>query len=349
MQAPLATPDMLLRISAPMLRSTRAFAPTSTRPVSTGRPSRLDVVAKARRGLSELLSINGKVPESVGKRAPLKPGLLSPPRPVPAHIPRPPYADTGALPDWDSTPQFHDAAGLEKMRAACKLAAQVLDHAGSLVAPGITTDAIDAAVHKMAIDAGAYPSPLNYGKFPKSVCTSVNECICHGIPDNRPLQAGDIVNIDVTVYLDGYHGDTSRMFYVGEVSEGAKRLCVATTEALMAGIGACGPGAPLKGIGHAIQAVAEKHKFNLSKSFIGHGVGTVFHSSPHVFHTRNNEPGVMTPGMTFTIEPMLCEGSAREKFWKDGWTAVTSDGGLSAQQEHTLLITDNGVEILTVS
>ena len=139
------------------------------------------------------------------------------------------------------------------------------------------------------------------------------------------------------------------MFHVGEVSPAAARLCQATTEALMAGINVCGPGALFKGIGHAIHKVADSYKFNLSKSFIGHGVGTVFHCSPHVLHTRNNEPGVMTPGMTFTIEPMLCEGSAREKFWKDNWTAVTTDGGLSAQQEHTLLITETGVDILTLS
>jgi methionyl aminopeptidase len=287
---------------------------------------------------------------SSSSRALLRPGIVTPGGAVPSHIPRPPYADTGALPEWDSNLQIHKTPEeLSKMRAACKLAAQVLDYAGTLVKPGVTTDAIDQAVHKMIIDAGAYPSPLNYGKFPKSVCTSVNECICHGIPDDRQLVEGDIINIDVTVFLNGYHGDTSRMFHVGQVSPEAARLCKATTEALMAGINACGPGAPLKGIGHAIHNVADSYKLNLSKSFIGHGVGTVFHCSPHVVHTRNNEPGVMVPGQTFTIEPMLCIGSAREKFWKDGWTAVTTDGSLSAQQEHTLLITENGVEILTVA
>lgn len=337
---------------------------------------------------------------------------------VPASIPRPPYAESGAFPEWDPRPQVHDEAGLVKMRAACKLAAEVLNHAGTLVKPGVTTDEIDKAVHKMIIDAGAYPSPLNYGKFPKSVCTSVNEVICHGIPDSRPLQEGDIVNIDVTVYLNvsigmprpgrflncllsgeashtsivypklksspkhgvyivlanrhaclsstslkhffdplsstssffqGYHGDTSRMFAVGAVSDTAQRLMAATTEALFAGIKVCGPGVPINAIGNAIQKVADAHKFTLCKTFVGHGVGTVFHSYPHVMHCRNNEPGSMVPGMTFTIEPMLCEGTAREKFWKDGWTAVTADGKLSAQQEHTLLITETGVEVLTVA
>lgn len=253
------------------------------------------------------------------------------------------------MPEWDTRPQLHDAGGITKMRAAGNLAARVLDFAGSLVRPGITTDEIDRAVHSMIVNAGAYPSPLNYGGFPKSVCTSVNECICHGIPDSRVLQEGDILNIDVTVYLHGYHGDTSRMFTVGQVSEAAKRLCKATTEALMAGIDVCGPGVRFSAIGNAIQNVADKYKYSLCKSFVGHGVGTVFHAYPHILHHRNNEPGVMEPGMTFTIEPMLCEGSSREKFWRDGWTAVTADGGLSAQQEHTLLITASGVDILTES
>jgi methionyl aminopeptidase len=188
------------------------------------------------------------------KRAPLKPGSVSPRLEVPTHITRPPYADTGRMPEWDTRPQMHDAGGVEKMRAAGHLAARVLDYAGSLVRPGITTEEIDRAVHAMIIDAGAYPSPLNYGGFPKSVCTSVNECICHGIPDSRALQEGDILNIDVTVYLKGYHGDASGMFTVGQVSEAAQRLCKATTEALMAGISVCGPGVRFSAIGNAIQA-----------------------------------------------------------------------------------------------
>eukprot|EP00889_Picochlorum_renovo_P000641 jgi/Picre1/27671/NNA_000635.t1 len=159
-------------------------------------------------------------------------------------------------------------------------------------------------------------------EFPQIGVYSVNECICHGIPDSRKLQEGDIVNIDVTVYLNGYHGDTSRMFKVGKVSEE---------------------------IGKAIQKVADSYGYTSSRSFVGHGVGTVFHAYPHILHYRNNEPGVMQPGMTFTIEPMLCEKSAKEKFWKDNWTAVTADGGLSAQQEHTILITEDGHEILTLA
>lgn len=308
-------------------------------------------------------------------RAPLKPGTVSPPGDVPAHIPKPSWADTGKMPPWDPNPQIHTPENLEKMRASCKLAAEVLNLAGSLVKPGVTTEEIDRAVHEACINAGAYPSPLNYGNFPKSVCTSVNECICHGIPDSRKLQEGDIVNIDVTVYLNvrsssasfvthtgrimglivimctlqGYHGDTSRMFKVGKVSEGASRLCTATTEALMSAINLCAPGVRFAEIGKAIQKVADSYGYTSSRSFVGHGVGTVFHAYPHILHYRNNEPGVMQPGMTFTIEPMLCEKSAKEKFWKDNWTAVTADGGLSAQQEHTILITEDGHEILTLA
>eukprot|EP00890_Picochlorum_soloecismus_P002910 jgi/Picsp_1/361/NSC_00359-R2_methionine aminopeptidase len=306
------------------------------------------IVTCARKGLSELLSMKSSKNKKNDDRPALKPGAVSPAHGVPAHIPRPPYAESGVMPPWDTRPQIHSPENLEKMRAACKLAANVLNHAGSLVKPGVTTEEIDRAVHQATIEAGAYPSPLNYGKFPKSVCTSVNECICHGIPDSRPLREGDIVNIDVTVYLNGYHGDTSRMFKVGKVSEEASRLCTATTEALTAGISVCGPGAKFSAIGDAIQTVADSYKYSLSKAFVGHGVGSVFHSYPHILHYRNYEPGVMEPGMTFTIEPMLCEGSAKEKFWKDNWTAVTIDGGLSAQQEHTILITDDGCEILTL-
>ncbi|KAL4445910.1 hypothetical protein ABPG77_009109 [Micractinium sp. CCAP 211/92] len=315
------------------------------RSIRSSRPVGLEVVSQARKGLSELLSLTKK--DEPERPPPLRPGKVSPKLEVPPHIPRPPYADSGMMPDWDPNPQIHDAAGIEKMRAAGRLAAQVLEMAGKMVAPGVTTDEIDKAVHKMIIEAGAYPSPLNYGRFPKSVCTSVNECICHGIPDSRALREGDIINIDVTVYLDGYHGDTSRMFYVGEVSPAARQLCETTKEALNAAIKICGPGVPIKEIGRTIHAIGEKHKYGVVKVFVGHGVGTVFHSWPHVAHHRNNEPGVMQKGMTFTIEPMFTAGKPNERYWADGWTAVTTDGSLSAQWEHTLLVTDNGVEILT--
>lgn len=198
----LSSNTMLLKLS-PITRHT-AFSAFLMPTVLKPRPQhKLDITAQARRGLSELLSMNNdKDKQSIHGRQPLKPGEVSPRRDVPPHIPRPPYADSGKMPDWDMNPQTHNAEGLSKMREACTLAARVLKYAGTLVKPGITTDEIDRAVHEMIIDAGAYPSPLNYGNFPKSVCTSVNECICHGIPDSRQLQEGDIVNIDVTVYLN---------------------------------------------------------------------------------------------------------------------------------------------------
>jgi methionyl aminopeptidase len=180
------------------------------------------------------------------------------------------------------------------------------------------------------------------------VCTSVNECICHGIPDSRPLQDGDIVNIDVTVYKDGYHGDTSAMFYAGNVSEAAKKLCEVTKTALEAGIKVCGPGVRISQIGKAIHAVAEHHRYGVVRDFVGHGVGEAFHSQPVVPHHRNNEQATMVAGQTFTIEPMLTEGSIKGRTWKDGWTVVTLDGSLCAQWEHTILITDDGCEVLTV-
>ncbi|KAI8476439.1 MAG: methionine aminopeptidase [Monoraphidium minutum] len=281
-------------------------------------------------------------------REPLRPHTVSPKRDVPPHIPLPPYAASGKLPGLNNRFEVHDAAGIERMRASCKLAARVLQHAGSLVRPGVTTDEIDAAVHAMVVEAGAYPSPLNYGKFPKSVCTSVNEVLCHGIPDSRALRDGDIINIDVTVYLNGYHGDTSAMFYVGEPSPVARRLCDATREALDAAIKVCGPDAPIRNIGDAVATVAKKHKFQVSKDFIGHGVGKVFHAAPHVQHTRNLDMSKMQVNSTFTIEPIMAEGTARMVEWNDGWTCVTADGGLAAQAEHTILITPAGAEVLTL-
>ncbi|CAG9467397.1 unnamed protein product [Pedinophyceae sp. YPF-701] len=266
---------------------------------------------------------------------------------VPDNIAKPPYADTGVSPPWSSDIEVHDAEGIKKMRASGKLAAEVLTMAGTMVKAGVTTDEIDRAVHKMIVDAGAYPSPLNYGNFPKSVCTSINECMCHGIPDSRPLQDGDIMNIDVTVYLDGHHGDCSRMFYCGAVSDAAKRLCDVNRLALEEAIKVCGPGVPFREIGAAIEKVAKKHKLSINRDFVGHGVGKVFHASPAVYPCRNMDPAKMQLNQTFTIEPIFTLGSDRYRMWDDKWTAVTRDGSLAAQHEHTLLITENGAEILT--
>lgn len=233
------------------------------------------------------------------------------------------------------------------MRSSGRLAAQVLEYAGTLVKPGITTDEIDEAVHQMIIDNGAYPSPLGYGGFPKSVCTSVNECICHGIPDSRALEDGDIINIDVTVYLNGYHGDTSKTFFCGDVDAEARQLVEVTKECLYKAIAICAPGVEFKKIGKTIHDHADKYRFGVVRQFVGHGVGQVFHADPVILHYRNNDAGHMVFGQTFTIEPMLTMGSINPIMWDDDWTVVTADGSLSAQFEHTLLITEGGAEILT--
>lgn len=285
------------------------------------------------------------LPESKRKR--LRPGKVSPCLHVPSHIQRPPYVNTRQFPGISSGPEVHDERGIECMRASGRLAAQVLECAGTLVKAGITTDEIDQAVHQMIIDNGAYPSPLGYGGFPKSVCTSVNECICHGIPDSRSLEDGDIINIDVTVYLNGYHGDTSATFLCGDVEDEAKKLVEVTREALNKAISICGPGVEYNKIGKTIHDHADKFKFGVVRQFVGHGVGQVFHADPIILHFRNNERGRMLLGQTFTIEPMLTIGSTDSVIWSDNWTAVTADGSLSAQFEHTILITENGAEILT--
>ncbi|XP_021274989.1 methionine aminopeptidase 1D, chloroplastic/mitochondrial isoform X2 [Herrania umbratica] len=286
-----------------------------------------------------------EVPNS--KRKCLRPGKLSPRRLVPNHIQRPPYVKTRMAPGIASGPEVHDLKGIECMRASGRLAAQVLNYAGTLVKPGITTDEIDQAVHQMIIDNGAYPSPLGYGGFPKSVCTSVNECICHGIPDSRPLEDGDIINIDVTVYLNGCHGDTSATFLCGDVDEEASNLVKVTKECLDKAISICAPGVEFKKIGKTIHDHADKFRYGVVRQFVGHGVGRVFHADPVVLHFRNNDGGCMVLNQTFTIEPMLTIGSINPEMWDDNWTVVTSDGSLSAQFEHTILITEDGAEILT--
>lgn len=285
-----------------------------------GRLNHFNPVSGGRRGISELLNLRGggkgddkKKKKSNSdsdspRRPPLRPHPISARLPVPDSVEKPPYVDAGGEVPYEGGYQVQDEAGIKAMRASGLLAAQVLDAAGALVRPGVSTDEIDKFVHKMCIDAAAYPSPLTYGGFPKSVCTSVNECICHGIPDARVLQEGDVLNIDVTVFLGGHHGDTSRMFYVGEVSSEAKRLCETTARALDAAVAICRPRVPFNKIGETIHAIADSEKLGVVKEFVGHGVGRVFHSNPVILHCRNREPGVMKEGMTFTIEPMLCLG-----------------------------------------
>jgi len=236
------------------------------------------------------------------------------------------------------------------MRRAGAAAAEVLIIAGEMVAPGVSTDAIDARVHEEAVARNAYPSPLNYRGFPKSVCTSINEVICHGIPDSRQLRDGDIINIDVTLYLDGVHGDTSCTFLVGDVDDVSTMLVVETRASLYHAINTVKHGTPLNAIGKAIEAHAKKFGLGVVRDFIGHGVGTEFHSNlqiPHYFHPRLTRP--METGMSFTIEPMLTLGSIDCLVWEDDWTAVTDDGRRTAQFEHTMVVTDDGVELMTVT
>ncbi|KAK3010391.1 hypothetical protein RJ639_011705 [Escallonia herrerae] len=299
-------------------------------------------------GLTNLLFNRRNIDEVANsQRKRLRPGKVSPYRPVPDHIPRPPYVSSRKPPGISSGPEVHNEKGISCMRASGRLAAQVLQYAGTLVKPGITTDEIDQAVHQMIVDNGAYPSPLGYGGFPKSVCTSVNECICHGIPDSRALEDGDIINIDVTVYLNGYHGDTSATFFCGDVDDNARKLVEVTKESLSKAISICAPGVEFKKIGKMIHDHADKHRYGVVQQFVGHGVGRVFHSDPVILHFRNNDRGQMVLNQTFTIEPMLTMGSINPIMWDDNWTVVTEDGSLSAQFEHTILITNDGAEILT--
>lgn len=234
------------------------------------------------------------------------------------------------------------------MRKAGAAAAEILLHAGKFVAAGVTTDKIDEVVHAKTLEYGGYPSPLNYRGFPKSVCTSVNEVICHGIPDSRPLAEGDIVNVDVTIYLDGVHGDTSATFCVGEVDPDSRRLVAETRNALDAAIAEVRAGVPVNVIGRAIENHARLHRLGVVRDFIGHGIGTEFHSAlaiPHYYDRRADR--LLDAGMSFTIEPMLTLGGHELYVWDDHWTAVTADGRRTAQFEHTLLCTDDGVEVLT--
>ncbi len=248
--------------------------------------------------------------------------------------------------------EIHTPADFEGMRKAGRLAAEVLDYITPYVTPGVTTEALDKLCHDYTVKHGAISAPLNYKGFPKSICTSINHVVCHGIPGPKKLANGDIVNIDVTVIIDGWHGDTSRMFMIGDkVSRKAERLVQVTYDSMMAGIEAVKPGATLGDIGHAIQTLAEAERFSVVRDFCGHGIGKIFHTSPSVVHY--GEPGtgtVLEPGMFFTIEPMINAGHwATKVLEQDGWTAVTRDRSLSAQFEHSLAVTDDGFEIFTQS
>jgi methionyl aminopeptidase len=277
----------------------------------------------------------------------IRPGSVGPRRTVPEGIPRPDYAGTGR-PSAVAEPLVKSPALVEAMRHAGQAAAEVLAVVGGAVAPGVTTDDLDGLCHDECVRRGAYPSPLNYHGYPKSVCTSVNEVICHGIPDSRPLAEGDIVNVDVTLFLGGVHGDTNATYPVGQVDPDSAALIEVTATCLVLGIAAVRPGRPISDIGRAIEHHAEAQGYGVVRAFVGHGIGTVFHNGLAVPHYYDPAAGtVMQPDMTFTIEPMITIGTWRHVMWEDGWTAVTADGRRTAQFEHTVLVTSDGVEVLT--
>jgi methionyl aminopeptidase len=281
-------------------------------------------------------------------REPLVPGELSPRRGVPVHIARPEYVDRPA-PERFVGSEVKDAETIERMRVAGRLGAQALQEVGRAITPGVTTDDLDRIGHEFLLDHGAYPSTLGYRGFPKSLCASLNEVICHGIPDSTVLMEGDICNIDITAYIGGVHGDTNATFLVGEVSEEARLLVERTHEATMRAIKAVAPGRPINVIGRVIESYAKRFGYGVVRDFTGHGIGTAFHSGlviPHYDDPRYDT--IMEPGMTFTIEPMITLGTHDYDMWDDGWTVVTRDRRLTAQFEHTILVTDSGSEILTL-
>jgi methionyl aminopeptidase len=246
--------------------------------------------------------------------------------------------------------RLYDEDGFAGMRKACNLTARCLDELATMVKPGVTTNAINRFVFEFGMDHDALPATLNYRGYTKSTCTSINHVVCHGIPDDKPLRDGDIVNVDVTLVLDGWHGDSSRMYLVGEVPRRAERLVAVTYDAMMAGINTIRPGSTIGAIGAAIQSVVEPNHMSVVRDFCGHGVGRLFHDEPNVVHIgRTGEGAMLKPGMFFTVEPMINLGRPHVKVLSDGWTAVTRDRSLSAQFEHTVGVTETGVEIFTLS
>lgn len=279
----------------------------------------------------------------------LVPGIVSPRRAVPASIDHPEYVDNPApLPFKGS--EIKSPEIIERVRKAGKIAAQALEEVGRNVAPGITTDELDRIGHEFLLDHGAYPSTLGYRGFPKSLCSSINEVICHGIPDSTVLKDGDIVNIDITAYIGGVHGDNNATFLVGNVDEESRLLVERTREATMRGIKAVKPGRPINVIGRVIEVYAKRFNYGVVRDFTGHGVAEAFHSGLIIPH-YDSAPAygeTIETGMIFTIEPMLTLGTHEWEMWNDGWTVVTADRSRTAQFEHTIVVTDSGAEILTL-
>lgn len=284
-----------------------------------------------------------------GTQEPIKRGRVSAQLEVPPSIERPEYMFHDG-PEVVTASDVKSPEVIARIREAGRLAAEALQYAGSLVKPGVTTDYIDRKTHEFIVARGAYPSPLGYMGFPKSICTSINEVICHGIPDDRVLQDGDIVNIDITVYKDGVHGDTCGMFVAGTTSEENELLIERTQEALRRGIRAVKPGRPINAIGRVISAYAKRFGYGVVRDYTGHGVGEAFHSGliiPH-YDAAPEHSETMEVGMVFTVEPMLTLGGVDWEQWDDGWTVLTADGSMTAQFEHTIVVTEDGADILTL-
>lgn len=279
----------------------------------------------------------------------LIPGIVSPKRPVPPHIPRPEYVGKSKPNEPDGSGDLYTPAEIERVRKASRIAAATLEHLEPFVVPGVTTDELDRIAHEFLIGHDAYPSCLDYRGFPKASCTSLNEVICHGIPDDTVLEDGDILNIDVTAFIDGMHGDTNRMYLVGDVDDESRLLVERAYEAMMRGIKAAKPGREVNVIGRVIEKYAGRFGYESVRDYTGHGVGRAFHSGliiPHYDAPQFTD--VIQPGMIFTVEPMLVTGSQDWESWDDDWTIVTKDGSRCAQFEHTILVTEDGYEILTL-
>lgn len=281
----------------------------------------------------------------------LRPGTVSPRRTVPAGISRPHYVDARPGTPWDrDDPIVKDADTIERMRHAGRIAGAAIVEVGRHVTPGVTTDELDRIGHDFLVDHGAYPSTLGYKGFPKSLCTSVNEAICHGIPDSRPLEDGDVVKVDITAFVGGVHGDTCATFFAGTPAPEVRDLGERTREAMLRGINAVRPGRPISVIGRVIEAYAKRFGYGVVRDYTGHGVGPSFHTDPTILHYDDPRSSlVMEPGMTFTIEPMLTLGTGAWWMWDDGWTVLTRDGSWAAQWEHSIVVTESGAEILTAT
>ena len=280
----------------------------------------------------------------------LIPGRISPKLDVPASIPRPEYVGK-AVPSKFTGSNIKTPEQIEKIRHSGKIAAQAIELVGQNAKPGITTDELDKIAHNFLIENGAYPSTLGYRGYPKSICSSLNEVICHGIPDDTVLEDGDILNIDITAYIDGFHGDSNQTFLVGEVKPDVAELVERTREALARGIAVVAPGRSVNLIGRAIESYAKRFNYGVVRDFTGHGIGEAFHSGliiPH-YDSAPKYSDEMQVGMVFTIEPMLTLGTYQWDMWADGWTVVTKDKSITAQFEHTLVVTETGADILTLA